>query len=66
MAQYCFVVPVAQKGIWIRFFILLRIGILQVTSSDSEITYNLKMLIETLLGIPFSVIGRCSLVPTSH
>jgi hypothetical protein len=26
----------------------------------------LKMLTETLLRIPFSVIGRCSLVPTSH
>ncbi len=26
----------------------------------------LKMLIETLLKILFSVIGRCSLVPTSH
>ncbi len=26
----------------------------------------LKMLAETLLTIPFSVIGRCSLVPTSH
>jgi hypothetical protein len=24
------------------------------------------MLTETLLGIPFSVIGRCFLVPTSH
>jgi hypothetical protein len=24
------------------------------------------MLTETLLRIPFSVIGRCSLVPTSH
>ncbi len=24
------------------------------------------MLTETLLGIPFSVIGRCSLVPASH
>ena len=29
-----------------------------------EIT--LKMLTETLLRIPFSVIGRCSLVPASH
>jgi hypothetical protein len=26
----------------------------------------LKMLTKTLLGIPFSVIGRCSLMPTSH
>ncbi len=26
----------------------------------------LKMLTETLLRIPFSVIGRCSLVPNSH
>jgi hypothetical protein len=26
----------------------------------------LKVLPETLLRIPFSVIGRCSLVPTSH
>ncbi len=27
---------------------------------------SLKMLTETLLKIPFSEIGRCSLVPTSH
>ena len=26
----------------------------------------LKMLTETLLIVPFSMIGRCSLVPTSH
>jgi len=26
----------------------------------------LKMLGETLIRIPFSVIGRCSLLPTSH
>jgi hypothetical protein len=53
----CMVSKVFSKALthpmqWLTFYLLL-------------LNY-LKMLTETLLRISFSVIGRCSLVPTSH